>query len=36
MGLKAMLKEVDEDLDNKINFREVYLCLGVSMGGGGA
>ena len=23
MGLKAMIKEVDEDLDSKINFREV-------------
>ena len=25
MGLKAMIKEVDEDLDNKINFREVCV-----------
>lgn len=23
MGLKNMIKEVDEDLDNKLNFREV-------------
>jgi len=24
LGLKAMIKEVDEDGDNKISFREVY------------
>lgn len=25
LSLKAMIKEVDEDNDNKISFREVYL-----------
>ena len=24
MGLKAMIKEVDEDLDSKINFRDQF------------
>ena len=33
-SLKARIKEVNEDLGSKINFREVYMCLGVSMGGG--
>lgn len=25
LALKAMIKEIDEDLDGKINFREVFL-----------
>jgi Ca2+-binding EF-hand superfamily protein len=27
--LKAMIKEVDEDFDGKISFREVLACFGV-------
>lgn len=27
LGLKAMIKEVDEDDDNKISFREVSTCV---------
>lgn len=27
LGLKAMIKEVDEDNDNKISFREVNIAL---------
>ena len=26
LGLKAMIKEVDEDLDGMISFREVQYC----------
>lgn len=31
LGLKGMIKEVDEDFDNKISFREVMYknCLGL-------
>jgi Ca2+-binding EF-hand superfamily protein len=27
LGLKEMIKQVDEDQDNKINFKEVIICL---------
>lgn len=27
LGLKAMIKEIDEDHDNKINFREVIWII---------
>lgn len=32
LGLKAMIKEVDEDGDNKISFREVRLLLKIFVG----
>ena len=30
LGLKAMIKEVDEDQDGQISFREVSICLIIS------